>query len=226
MKGDDYWTYRPNKGNNDKVASDFDSDDYGKDPYGFLLLDGPADALQTQFASRWVFVHPDDGTQKRIVTRENLLSDDPNLLTSTFTHEQSWHLVYCRKGQDTECQKILLNGASDTIISLPKHIGSGPIARVVRMHLVSAIELPKHHIRKREVENSDSAVYNLTLDYAFESIQRDTKINMRVDYSNLNGYWDSMTGPKSSKGEGPSAKLKHRGLDQAQDSLYWGDFRQ
>lgn len=149
------------------------------------------------------------------------MSENPRILDSTFEHEQSSHLVYCRKGYESSCNKVFVGGESNTVISLPPNIGSGPVARLIKMERVSSIELPKHHIYKRSVDESITAVYNLTFDYSFEEIDPSHGvIDMRIDYTNVRGYWELVTGPKSSKGVGSAVRRNIR------NTLWWGSFKE
>ncbi|KAJ5375386.1 hypothetical protein N7517_007392 [Penicillium concentricum] len=103
---------------------------------------------------------------------------------------------------EAACEKVFIGGALDTIIALPRHIGSGPYARIVSMVPVGENDLLEFHIKKRALDQHESAVYNLTIDYRFELIRReDAKVNVRIDYTNLVPYWDEMTGPDSDSGK-------------------------
>jgi hypothetical protein len=103
--------------------------------------------------------------------------------------------VYCNFPQKSDqCQKIWYRGAVDTIIRLPHHVGEGPYARVVSMELAEPeYQLPEHHIAARAAEKNNNPVYKLAFDYSFHLSKRDDVINMRVDYTNLLGYWDDLT---------------------------------
>lgn len=84
-------------------------------------MDGDEDALQGEFPSDFQFTHAEDGTGNPIKKRETLARDDPNLMDWVFEHEESHHLVYCRKGREDKCQRVFQGGAYDTIIGLPAH---------------------------------------------------------------------------------------------------------
>ena len=120
---DTVYQYKDNYGNNNKDPHGPDEMDVGDDPYGFVLLDGPSDALQGNFPRDFIFVHENDGTGKPMKKRETLTRDDPNLMNWVFEHEEHVHLVYCRQGREDYCGKIFEGNANDTIIGLPSHIG-------------------------------------------------------------------------------------------------------
>ncbi|EFR03335.1 chitinase A1 [Nannizzia gypsea CBS 118893] len=217
--GDDViYHYSDNYGNNDRDPNGPGETDVGDDPYGFIVLDGDQDALQGNFPRDFVFVHKDDGTGNPLRRRETLTRDDPDLMSWVFEHEESEHLVYCRNGRGQHCEKIFSGGAADTIIGLPRHIGSGPYARVVSMEPVDNSELPKYHIRKRSAEAHNSTVYKLLFDYNFQAIRRsDSRVNIRIDYTNLVPYWDEMTGKESETGSMERRALRH-------EKRWWGGY--
>lgn len=209
------YQYKDNYGNNNKDPHGPDEDDVGDDPYGFIVLDGDQEALQSKFASNFVFVHEDDGTGKPLKKRTTLTREDPDILTWTFEHEESSHFVYCRPNREDLCDKVFHGSAKDTIISIPRHIGSGPFARVISMEPVPDSLLTDHHLRKRASEKHSSTVYELKFDYDFAAIKReDSTVNIRIDYTNLVPYWDEMTGEESSKG------TSKRSLDKR----WWGSY--
>lgn len=211
------YRYNDNYGNNDRDPHGPDETDVGDDPYGFIVLDGDEDSLQGEFPSNFAFTHAEDGTGNPIKKRDTLTRDDPNLMDLVFEHEESYHLVYCRKGRDEKCAKVFQGGAPDTIIGLPAHIGSGPYARIVSMVPVDASDLSNFHRTKRSLDNHDSTVYNLTIDYRFEQISReDSRVNIRIDYTNLVPYWDEMTGEDSDAGKDKRA-LRH-------EKRWWGGY--
>jgi hypothetical protein len=78
--GDVAYQYKDNYGNNDKDPHGPDEGDVGDDPYGFIVLDGDEEALQSKFASNFVFVHEDDGTGKPLKKRMTLTREDPDIL--------------------------------------------------------------------------------------------------------------------------------------------------
>lgn len=209
--------YKDDYGNNDKDPHGPEEQDYGDDPYGFILLDGAEDALQGSFPRNFIFVHDDDGSDHPIKQRDTFMSNDPLTMGSTFDQEETWHYIYCHKGRETHCDQVFLDGAQDTIIAIPRHIGSGPYARIVSMEQVDHSLLPDYHIGRRALQQEHSTVYKLVFDYSFDLIKRQTPVNIRVDYTNMVNYWDTMTGIKSGKGSGVSRRHEKR---------FWGEFKE
>ncbi|KAF2119716.1 hypothetical protein BDV96DRAFT_642728 [Lophiotrema nucula] len=186
-------------GNNDQDPHDPSETDIGDDPYGFVVLDGDEEAVQDEFHLDFIFVHDEDGTGRPIKKRETLTRDDPNIMSWTFEPEESFW-------------------ATLTIRLLHFHaiLGSGPFARIVSMDPVNELQLPEYHVRKRSSTNHTSPVYRVVFDYDFAAIRRTgSNVNIRIDYTNLVPYWDTMTGEKSPKG------AEKRSVH---DKRWWGTF--
>lgn len=190
------WSYADNFQNNnqdnqpDYVADDPDSDDYGEDAFGFLMLDGPASSLDNDFSDEFTVARRSEAPPRR---KRSILPSNRTLLDNTFEHEEETVHIYCNypAGSD-QCNKVFLGGAEDTVIKLPDHIGEGPFARIVSMEpAYPDYRLPGHHLRSRSLNSLDTPVYKMTYDYNFHLVTRDDgDVNLRVDYTNLLGYWD------------------------------------
>jgi chitinase len=115
-----------------------------------------------------------------------------------FDHAEETFHVYCNyPAGSKQCERVFIDGAEDTIISLPPHVGEGPFARIVSMKLADGYQLPDHHLHHRSLENINNPVYKVKIDYNFQDIKLkrdDDAVQIRVDYTNLLGYWDEMTG--------------------------------
>lgn len=59
--------------------------------------------------------------------------------------------------------------------------------------------LPQHHVQARSTEGNSNAVYKMKFDYNFHLIKRADVVNMRVDFTNLLGYWDDLVDEPSNK---------------------------
>ena len=186
------WSYADNYGNNnaDKGPSD-PQNNPGDDPYGFIMLDGPAGSLDNEFSSHFTVSRR---TERIPNVKRSLLTTNKTILDSTFNHTEDIIHVYCNYPMDSpRCQTIFYRGAEDTIIRLPDHIGDGPFARVVSMQPAPEHKLSVHHLRARQIERNENVVYKLMFDYNFHLIKRAETVNMRVDYTNLLPYWGEMT---------------------------------
>ncbi|KAJ5720985.1 uncharacterized protein N7483_008919 [Penicillium malachiteum] len=162
------------------------STDYGADPYGFVMLDGPSGSIDSTFGDTYTVVQTDDSSATEKVKRlamRSLVTSNATVITSNFDNTSETLYVYCQV-------------AVDTIIRLPSHVGEGPWARVVSMTPVAHTEsaLPSYHLHKREAQENSNPVYALVIDYNFQDIQDTAKqpVNMRVDFANLEDYWQTI----------------------------------
>lgn len=170
---------------------------YGADPYGFLMLDGPPGSIDSTFHNTYNVIRADDASQsRRSFTKRSFVTRNETVMGTNFEHAEEVLCIYCQFSSNSpRCQRLFHNGAVDTIIHLPPHVGEGPFARVVSIELVDdSYRLPAHHESKREAQANDNPVYKMLIDYNFNQIQDDRKkpINMRVDFTNLEKYWSTV----------------------------------
>lgn len=194
-KDDVTWDWANNFGNNhaDTVPNNLETDP-GDDPYGFVMLDGPPGSIAKAFPKQFTIVT--ESEPLHIVPR-SFVTTNQTQLDSTFEHSEEELLVYCNHPHNSHhCNEIFYKGAADTIIKLPHHVGEGPWARVVSMTQEhSPGKLPSWAIRKRQLAGYErNGLYRIKIDYNFHLIKReDGPVNMRVDYTNLQNYWDDVT---------------------------------
>lgn len=216
---DDLWedAYTAEGSDVDWAYSDDDdggasSTDYGADPYGFVMLDGPSGSIDSTFGDTYTVVQTDDSSTTEKVKRlakRSLVTHNATVMASNFDNTSETLYVYCQYATGLDrCNRIFNKGAVDTIIRLPSHVGEGPWARVVSMTPVVHTEaaLPSYHLRKREAQENSNPVYTLVIDYNFQDIQDTAKqpVNMRVDFANLEDYWQSVD-------DSAARKVKKRG---------------
>lgn len=202
-KGSDVlWHTADNYGsNNADIGPDDPTTNPGDDPYGFVMLDGPPDSLDSTFPSNFDVVTTNPIAA---VTKRTIVTTNHSIIDSTFDHVEEFMHVYCKFPADSlQCRRVFLNSPIDTIIRLPNHVGEGPFARIVSMEPVSNYELPLHHLQKREAAGNQNGIYKVVFDYAFHEIKRDASVsgpvNLRVDYTNLLPYWKEMTNSPAGK---------------------------
>ncbi|KAJ5946733.1 hypothetical protein N7454_003572, partial [Penicillium verhagenii] len=207
--GDDVeWAYVDNYGNNDKQSSPGDDD--GDDPYGFVMLDGPAGSIDSSFASTYEFARRSEEVPN---VKRSLFTTNRTRLVTNFDHSEETHYVFCKLPTGSaKCENVFIDGAEDTIIRLPEHIGEGPFARLVSIEPAhSSYSLPSHHLNKRVAQDNNNPVYKIKIDYNFQAIKRDSgAINMRVDYTNLLDYWEDVT-------DTPATRRKKRSTTSVRD---------
>ncbi|KAK0569581.1 hypothetical protein OC861_000761 [Tilletia horrida] len=110
-------------------------------------------------------------------------------------------LAYCQKGMndtDSGCSHVMTGGTKHTIIRLPKGCARGNWARVdlLEAHPDQNI-LPNSHSKRLP---PGEKVYRLHFDYNFAVIPEDNgPVYMRVDASNIIGYWDEVVDASVSK---------------------------
>ncbi|KAK3395032.1 hypothetical protein B0H63DRAFT_533483 [Podospora didyma] len=215
------WKFANNHENNNMdLEENKANEESGEDEaYGFMMLDGPKGAIDSKFGSTQTVVRRFKDIPK--VKRE-ILTSNHTLIDKVFEHSEEIIHVYCNYPPGSpECDEVFINGAEDTIITIPDHVGEGPFARIVYMRLAAPeFQLPAHHIQHRlEKRLHEHPIYEVKIDYNFHLIEAraDSKpVNIRVDYTNLLGYWDELT-------DSSPSRIK-RGLKN-EDSLTMHDFR-
>ncbi|KAL8782914.1 MAG: hypothetical protein Q9213_005026, partial [Squamulea squamosa] len=193
------WSYDDEFRNNNADKSQSNpGDEDGKDAYGFVMLDGGPGSLDNQFPNSHTITRRTVEISK---SKRSILTTNSTVIKSTFEHSEETVYVYCNFPQDSpECQQVWHKGAEDTIIRLPAHVGEGPYARIVSMEIAEPeYQLPLHHVQARSLEGNNNPVYKMKFDYDFHLIKRDEVVNMRVDFTNLLGYWDDLTDEPASK---------------------------
>jgi hypothetical protein len=202
------WAYVDKYGNNNKQSSP--SDDDRDDPYVFVILDGPAGSIDSSFASTYEFARRSEEVPK---TKRSLFTTNRTRLDTNFDHVEETHHIFCKLPTGSlKCDNLFFDGAKDTIIHLPEHVGEGPFARLVSIQRAhSSYDLPRHHLVKRIAEENENPVYKIKIDYNFQAIKRDSgAINMRVDYTNLLDYWEDVI-------DTPATRRKKRSTTSVRD---------
>ncbi|KAM4067130.1 glycosyl hydrolases family 18 domain-containing protein [Hirsutella rhossiliensis] len=177
-QSDALWSYSTQPSNND-------SEDEGES------LDPDEDSFDTYTIVR---------KQRQIPrVKRSALTSNQTILDSVFDHSEEILHIYCNYSPGSEeCDRIWLDGAEDTIINLPMHVGEGPFARLVSIQAAHKdFELPSHHLEHRSLEGLSDPVYEMKIDYNFHAIKlkRDSEpVHIRIDHSNLAGYRDEMMG--------------------------------
>jgi chitinase len=201
-ESDVVWKYSNeyNKNNNDEHRAAPGAED-GTDAYGFVMLDGPEGSIDNSFADTQTVVRrsPTILNKKRSVVTTN-----QTLMDEVFDHSEETLHIYCNyPAGSRECERIFIDGAEDTIIRLPDHIGEGPFARIVSIKPAhEQYKLPNHHVEHRRVKRNENPIYEVKIDYNFHLIhpkRADEPVNIRVDYTNLLGYWGEMTNSPASR---------------------------
>ncbi|KAK3933773.1 putative glycosyl hydrolases family 18 protein [Diplogelasinospora grovesii] len=142
--------------------------------FGFFVMTSPEEiqiSLKKRDGSHWEVFDCMDAVSEEAQTVRMFCNDDsPN----------------------SNCHRIHLgHGVPGTILEMPKGCGPGSYSVAVDM-VVSKDQTIPGHIRKRTT-GADPVVYDLTFDYDFRRVPRDLgETQWRLDYSNEEGYWDSV----------------------------------
>ncbi|KAL8694715.1 MAG: hypothetical protein Q9224_003515, partial [Gallowayella concinna] len=141
--------------------------------FGFVVITSPEE-LQVSLDKR-------DGSHWELFNCNDSVSEE----------EQTVQMFCTDVSEDSNCHKISLgHGVPGTILEMPKGCGPSKYA-VAKSMMLSEVQLP-NHLAKRHYD-SKPVVYDLTFDFNWRRVPRDLgDTQMRVDFSNEVGYWDSI----------------------------------
>ena len=169
----------------DNTWGDGEANTDDKDPndssFGFVVLTSPEE-LQTSLDKR-------DGSHWELYNCNDAISEEAQTIQ-----------MFCTDiTEDSNCHKIRKGGfVSGTILEMPPGCGPSKYAVAKFMELSKDQKLPRH-LAKRDYGHMPT-VYDLTFDYEWRRVRRDLgETQMRVDYSNEVGYWDSIVAKAASK---------------------------
>ncbi|KAI1776334.1 family 18 glycosyl hydrolase [Hypoxylon cercidicola] len=187
----------PNPPTGDDVDTDFDlnidntwgdgqpdtgtDDDPDEAAFQFYVLAAP-DEIQTSLDKR-------DGSHWDVFNCNDAVSEETHTV----------QMVCTDVSEESNCDHIRRgHGVPGTILQMPKGCGPGKYAVAVDMAVSKNQSLPQH-IRKRKLHHNP-IIYDLTFDYDFSRVPRDFgETQMRVDFSNQEGYWDNVVAAAASK---------------------------
>lgn len=183
----------PNPPTGDSVDSDYDlviddtwgtghdetsdKDDPDNAAFGFWVMTSPEEiqvSLDRRDGSHWTLFNCDDAISEEA---------------------QTIQMVCTNTGDNSNCHKIGLgHGVPGTIVEMPSGQGCGPAKYAVAVSMeVSKNQTLPRHLRKRGLSKHIPVVYDFTFDYDWMRVPRDLgDTQVRVDYSNEVGYWDSV----------------------------------
>ncbi|KAL2259976.1 hypothetical protein VTK26DRAFT_6171 [Humicola hyalothermophila] len=168
-------------------GGDPNEDEPGDSAFQFYVLASPTEiqvSLDKRDGSHWELFNCNDAVSGREQTVQMICTDD---------------------SEDSNCGDIFKgHGAPGTILEMPKGCGPGKYAVAKSLEVSKNQTLPPH-LRKRNIPAS-AKVYDLTFDYDFTRVPRDFgDTQLRIDYSNQEGYWDRIVAA-------PAGKKKKRSL--------------
>lgn len=141
--------------------------------FGFVVITSPEE-LQVSLDKR-------DGSHWELFGCNDAVSEE----------EQTIQMFCTDTSETSNCHKISLgHGVPGTILEMPK--GCGPSRYAVAKSMVLSEKPLPAHLKKRHY-SAKPVVYDLTFDFDWQRVPRDLgDTQMRVDYSNEVGYWDSI----------------------------------
>ena len=141
--------------------------------FGFVVITSPEE-LQVSLDKR-------DGSHWELFNCNDAVSEE----------EQTVQMFCTDTSENSNCHKITLgHGVPGTILEMPTGCGPSKYA-VAKSMMLSEVELPGH-LAKRHY-TAHPVVYDLTFDFDWRRVPRDLgDTQMRVDFSNEVGYWDSI----------------------------------
>lgn len=141
--------------------------------FGFVVITSP-EKLQVSLDKR-------DGSHWEVFNCNDAVSEE----------EQTVQMFCTDVSKNSNCHKISLgHGVPGTILEMPKGCGPSKYA-VAKSMMLSEVQLPTH-LAKRHYD-AKPVVYDLTFDFDWQRVPRDLgDTQMRVDFSNEVGYWDSI----------------------------------
>lgn len=153
--------------------------------FGFVILASP-ETIQTSLDRR-------DGSHWDVYNCEDAVTDGEHTVQMVCTDDSA----------DSNCHKIGLgSGVPGTILELPKDCGPMRYAVAKDMRPAASQDIP-HHIVKRSGLSAAKKhiVYDLTFDYDFARVPRAAgdETQVRIDYSNEEGYWDAIVDKAADK---------------------------
>lgn len=154
-----------------KTSEDDDPDDAS---FSFVVLTSP-DEIQVSLDKR-------DGSHWELYSCQDTADEG----------EQTIQMFCTDASESSNCGKIHLgHGVPGTILEMPEGCGPGKYAVAKSMKESAKQTLPAH-LAKRNYGHKP-VIYDLTFDYDFRRVPRDLgTTQMRIDFSNEEGYWDTV----------------------------------
>ncbi|KAM0226645.1 hypothetical protein ACHAP5_012368, partial [Fusarium lateritium] len=176
-------------------------------PFGFVLIAGPKDAVSSMSKR--------DDSHIEVVDYSGI----------TLSGSQSVRIFCSNDSDESNCDDMLEGGLEGTVLRMPDNCGPATYVIAQSLEVSEDQSLPGDLI-KRKTENRE--VLDLIFHYDFKRVKRsDEKIYMRVDWSNIAGYWDEIVAASPDENSKPSLDPRHlgqRGLDKrffSDDSAEW-----
>ena len=111
-------------------------------------------------------------------------------------HELQIARIVCMQPNVTDCFKVRSNGVEGTIVHMPIDCGGPSWSRAVALTPSANQTVPSH----LAADGPTSIVYDFKFDYLIGLVRRDAgKLSIRMDYSNVPGYWNAVVDTPGSR---------------------------
>ncbi|CAM1509829.1 Fc.00g001640.m01.CDS01 [Cosmosporella sp. VM-42] len=115
--------------------------------------------------------------------------DCPEDVVDLPSNETQKARVVCLSDDVEGCFRVMERGVEGTLVEMPDNCAPNTFARAISIEISTDQEVPAT-IGKR---SPTSEVFEFTFDFDMSLLRRDTNnTSIRMDYSNVRGYWDSV----------------------------------
>lgn len=122
--------------------------------------------------------------------------------------------VICLDSLEEDCLAMAKGGVEGTVVHMPHDCGNSSFARAVSLVPSQDQSVPVALLT--DGRSPSSAVFDFSFDFDMPLVRRDAGvISIRMDYSNVNGYWDSLV-----DSPGKKKKRDHPSLQDLVDRFY------
>jgi hypothetical protein len=141
----------------------------GEGTWGMIVVDGPKTAV--------VSVNKRDDSHLVFLDCDKAKGED----------RQTVRYICLNSGPDSNCDDMLLGGIEGTILKMPDSCGPGTYA------VAHQVQISPDQTRPSRLEEADGPVMELTFDYNFGLVKRNSgDIYFRIDYSSVPSYWSDI----------------------------------
>ncbi|KAF7557956.1 hypothetical protein G7Z17_g343 [Cylindrodendrum hubeiense] len=174
------------------LPAEDDALNYGLINFGGSANSGQMDPSNTAFGFILITGEPFAVTQLR--KRDDqpdpfVFIDCPENVTDRPKNETQKARVVCLSEDVKGCFRLLERGVKGTIVEMPDNCAPNTFARAISLETSADQEVPD----ELEKLAHTSQILEFSFDFDMNLARRDTdKSNIRIDYSNAQGYWDAV----------------------------------
>lgn len=172
------------------------------EPFGFVVIDGPAD-LVTSLSKR-------DGSHIEFLDCEPGTKHDMTLHTARY--------VCTNNSTSSNCDDVHLGGAEGTVIKLPDECGYATYGVVHSIKESSDQGMP---LSVRGITPDDAVVHELSFSYDFRKVRRATQddpVYVRIDYASMSSWWQEVVDEAPSRKRDSASDKEKRFWSKSDDT--------